>query len=155
MKCPFCNHAQSKVIDSRLSGEEGNIIRRRRECEEPRCTKRFTTYERVEEMLPMVVKKDDRREPFDRLKIIHGLKKACEKRPVSMETLEELIDKMEQDLQEKGGKEVASSVIGEMVMEALNRIDPVAYVRFASVYRSFKDVNEFMEELRGLLKKKN
>lgn len=104
-------------------------------------------------MLPMVVKKDDRREPFDRLKIIHGLKKACEKRPVSMETLEELVDKMEQDLQEKGGKEVASSVIGEMVMEALNKIDPVAYVRFASVYRSFKDVNEFMEELRGLLKK--
>lgn len=155
MKCPFCNHAQSKVIDSRLSGEEGNIIRRRRECEEAACAKRFTTYERVEEMLPMVVKKDDRREPFDRLKIIHGLKKACEKRPVSMETLEELIDKMEQDLQEKGGKEVASSVLGEMVMEALNKIDPVAYVRFASVYRSFKDVNEFMEELRGLLKRKS
>lgn len=151
MKCPFCNHPESKVIDSRLSGE-GDIIRRRRECEI--CQKRFTTYERVEEILPMVVKKDGRREPFDRLKIIGGLKKACEKRPVSVETLEKLVDDVEKSLQEKGEKEIDASQIGEMIMESLHQIDPVAYVRFASVYRSFKDINEFMEELKGILKGK-
>ena len=151
MKCPFCTHAESKVIDSRLSGE-GDIIRRRRECEQ--CQKRFTTYERVEEVLPMVIKKDGRRETFDRLKIIQGLKKACEKRPVSIETINKLVDEVERDFQEKGEKEVPSAQIGEVIMEALHRIDPVAYVRFASVYRSFKDINEFMDELRGILKGK-
>ncbi len=139
------------MIDSRLSGE-GDIIRRRRECEI--CQKRFTTYERVEEMLPMVVKKDGRREPFDRLKIISGLKKACEKRPVSVETLEKLVNDVEKSLQEKGEKEILANQIGEMIMEALHAVDPVAYVRFASVYRSFKDINEFMEELKGILKGK-
>ncbi len=150
MKCPFCHHTESKVIDSRESGE-GDLIRRRRECEA--CEKRFTTYERIEEMLPMVAKKDNRRENFDRLKIIHGLQKACEKRPVSVETIEKIVNSIEQELQEKGEKEVPSSLIGEMIMNALSKVDPVAYVRFASVYRSFKDVNQFMNELQGLLKK--
>ncbi len=150
LKCPFCQQADSKVIDSRLSGE-GDLIRRRRECES--CQKRFTTYERVEEFLPMVIKKDDRREPFDRLKIISGLKKACEKRPVSVERLESLVDSIERGIQERGEKEVESTIIGEMVMNALQEIDPVAYVRFASVYRSFKDVNEFVNELKDYLKK--
>ena len=148
MNCPFCQHADSKVIDSRLSGE-GAIIRRRRECEA--CQKRFTTYERVEEMLPMVIKKDGRREPFDRLKIVHGVQKACEKRPVSIETIERLVDGIERDLQERGEKEVSSALIGEIIMGKLYEIDAVAYVRFASVYRSFKDVNQFMDELQGLL----
>lgn len=152
MKCPFCLHMESKVIDSRVSSE-GNIIRRRRACES--CQKRFTTYERIEEMLPMVVKKDDRREAFDRLKIIQGLKRACEKRPVSMGTIESLVDDIEQKLQESGEKEIASSAIGEMIMEGLKDIDGVAYVRFASVYRSFKDVNEFMNELTGILRSKD
>lgn len=152
MKCPFCNHPDSKVIDSRLSGE-ADLIRRRRECET--CQKRFTTYERVEDILPMIVKKDGRRETFDRLKIVGGLKKACEKRPISMEIIEKLVDDIEKKLQDKGDKEVFSSLIGEMVMEALHPIDAVAYVRFASVYRSFKDVNEFMDELQGLLRGKN
>ncbi|MBI4411615.1 MAG: transcriptional repressor NrdR [Deltaproteobacteria bacterium] len=151
MKCPFCSHAESKVIDSRESGE-GDIIRRRRECES--CQKRYTTYERVEEILPMIAKKDGRREPFDRLKIIGGLKKACEKRPVSTETIEKMVDGIERELQESGEKEVPSSRIGQRVMNALHRIDPVAYVRFASVYRSFKDVNEFMEELKGIVEGK-
>lgn len=149
MRCPFCAHQESKVIDSRVSGE-GAIIRRRRECEA--CQKRYTTYERIEEVLPMIVKKDGRREPFDRLKIIQGLKRACEKRPVSMGTLEKMIDDIEIKLQEKGDKEIPSQTIGEYIMEALHQIDPVAYVRFASVYRSFKDVNEFMNELQGILK---
>ncbi|MDO8518829.1 MAG: transcriptional regulator NrdR [Deltaproteobacteria bacterium] len=148
MKCPFCSHAESKVIDSRESGE-GDIIRRRRECES--CQKRYTTYERVEEILPMIVKKDGRREAFDRLKLLSGLKKACEKRPVSVETLEKLADAIEQELQ-GSEKEVPSTWIGEKIMDALHDIDPVAYVRFASVYRSFKDVNEFMDELKGILK---
>jgi len=150
LKCPFCTHAESKVIDSRLSGE-GEIIRRRRECES--CQKRFTTYERVEEFLPMVVKKDDRREVFNRLKIIQGIKRACEKRPISIQTIEELVDEIEKDLQDKADKEVPSSRIGEIVMKSLQKIDAVAYVRFASVYRSFKDVNEFLKELEGVLKK--
>jgi len=140
------------VIDSRLSGE-GDLIRRRRECE--KCQKRFTTYERVENVLPVVAKKDGRREIFDRLKIVHGLKKACEKRPVSMDVLETLVNKIERELQESGEKEVSSSAIGEMVMEALHQVDAVAYVRFASVYRSFKDVNQFMKELEHLLKSRN
>ena len=152
MKCPFCSFAEDKVIDSRLSGAD-DIIRRRRECES--CHKRFTTYERVEEILPMVVKKDGRREVFDRLKVLHGLKKACEKRPVPTETIEKIVDDIERELQEKGDKEVSSSQIGEMLMRALHSVDAVAYVRFASVYRSFKDVNEFMNEIQSLLKQES
>jgi transcriptional repressor NrdR len=148
MKCPFCRDLENKVIDSRLS-KDGDIIRRRREC--LRCQRRFTTYERVEEMLPMIVKKDGRREVYERLKVIAGLKKACEKRPVSMEMIELTADKIERMLQERGEKEVSSSVIGEAIMRALYDLDKVAYVRFASVYRSFEDVNEFMRELKDLI----
>ena len=148
MKCPFCRDLENKVIDSRLS-KDGDIIRRRREC--LRCERRFTTYERVEEMLPMIVKKDGRREVYDRLKVISGLKKACEKRPVSMELIEQTGDRIERMLQERGEKEVSASVIGEAIMKALYDLDKVAYVRFASVYRSFEDVNEFMRELKDLI----
>jgi transcriptional repressor NrdR len=136
------------VVDSRL-GREGNNIRRRRECEQ--CSKRFTTYERVEEMLPLVVKKDGRRESFDRQKIVAGMKRACEKRPVSIATIEQFVDRLEQQLQESGDKEIPSSRIGEAVMAALHEIDQVAYVRFASVYREFRDINEFMSELTEIL----
>ena len=148
MKCPFCRDLENKVIDSRLS-KDGDIIRRRREC--LRCQRRFTTYERVEEMLPMIVKKDGRREVYDRLKVISGLKKACEKRPVSMEMIEQTGDRIERMLQERSEKEVSASVIGEAIMRALYDLDKVAYVRFASVYRSFEDVNEFMRELKDLI----
>ncbi|MBE0595801.1 MAG: transcriptional repressor NrdR [Desulfuromonadales bacterium] len=148
MKCPFCDFVDTKVIDSRL-GKEGNNIRRRRECVE--CGRRFTTYERVEETLPLVVKKDGRREAFDRLKIIGGMQRACEKRPVSIATIEKAVDRLELMMQESGEKEVDSSRIGAAVMEALHGIDEVAYVRFASVYRQFKDINEFMAELKDLL----
>lgn len=150
MKCPFCGFADTKVIDSRL-GREGNNIRRRRECVD--CERRFTTYERVEETLPLVVKKDGRREPFDRLKIISGMQRACEKRPVSISTIEKLVDRLEVTLQESGEKEIEASRIGKEVMEALHDIDEVAYVRFASVYRQFKDINEFMAELKEILAK--
>lgn len=150
MKCPFCDNLESKVIDSRLS-KEGDITRRRRECE--RCAKRFTTYERLEEALPLVVKKDGRREPFDRQKIFHGIQKACEKRPVSVETMEKIVDDIVQWAQESGAAEMTSVAVGEKVMEALHHLDGVAYVRFASVYRSFKDLNEFMLELKDLLGK--
>ena len=150
MKCPFCENPDSKVIDSRLSNE-GDMIRRRRECE--KCNQRFTTYERVEEMLPMVIKKDGDRETFDRLKIEHGIQKACEKRPVSMEKIGQLVARIEESLQERGDKEIPSTEIGELVMKGLKDLDDVAYVRFASVYRSFRDINEFMEELQSLLKK--
>ena len=128
------------------------MIRRRRECE--RCTRRFTTYERVEEMMPLVVKKDGRREAYDRVKIINGLKRACEKRPVSINTIESIADRIERTLQERGEKEIASSVIGEALMRELHDTDPVAYVRFASVYRSFKDIGEFMIELEELIKER-
>ena len=148
MKCPFCGFADTKVIDSRL-GKEGNNIRRRRECID--CERRFTTYERVEETLPLVIKKDGRREPFDRQKIIAGMQRACEKRPVSIATIEKMVDRLELSLQESGEKEIESSRIGEAVMEALHGLDEVAYVRFASVYRQFKDINEFMSELKELL----
>ena len=148
MKCPFCRDLENKVIDSRLS-KDGDIIRRRREC--LRCQRRFTTYERVEEMLPMVVKKDGRREVYERMKVTAGLKKACEKRPVSMEQIEQTSDRIERMLQERGEKEVPASVIGEAIMKALYDLDKVAYVRFASVYRSFEDVNEFMRELKDLI----
>ncbi len=150
MKCPFCSHDDTRVVDSRL-GKEGNNIRRRRECVE--CERRFTTYERVEETLPLVIKKDGRREAFDRQKIISGIQRACEKRPVSIATIEKVVDQMELTLQESGEKEIAASRIGEAVMEALQSIDEVAYVRFASVYRQFRDINEFMAELTDILAK--
>lgn len=148
MKCPFCGSIENKVIDSRLSqGDE--VTRRRRECE--RCERRFTTYERIELVLPMVVKKDGRREPFDRLKVLAGLRRACEKRPVPSERLEQLVDKIERDCVESGDKEIDAARIGEEVMIGLKDLDQVAYVRFASVYRSFKDIHEFMSELSQLL----
>ncbi len=150
MKCPFCDFPDTKVIDSRL-GKEGNTIRRRRECID--CGRRVTTYERVEDSLPLVVKKDGRREAFDRHKIIGGMQRACEKRPVSIGTIEKVVDRLELSLQESGEKEVPSSRIGRAVMEALHGVDEVAYVRFASVYRQFKDINEFMAELKDLLAK--
>ena len=151
MKCPFCHETDNRVIDSRLS-RDSNMIRRRRECS--RCNRRFTTYERVEEMMPLVVKKDGRREGYDRIKIVNGLKRACEKRPVSINTIEAIADRIERNLQERGEKEVASSVIGETLMRELHDTDQVAYVRFASVYRSFKDINEFMVELEELIKER-
>lgn len=150
MKCPFCGHGENSVVDSRL-GRDGVVIRRRRECEA--CKKRFTTYERIEELLPNVVKKDGRREPFDRSKVIAGVKKAVEKRPVSLETVEQLVDQVERNLQELGEAEVQSARIGEEVMKQLVKLDQVAYVRFASVYRQFKDIGEFMSELEGLASK--
>ena len=150
MKCPFCTHDDTRVVDSRL-GKEGNNIRRRRECIE--CERRFTTYERVEETLPLVIKKDGRREAFDRQKIISGIQRACEKRPVSIATIEKVVDQMEVKLQESGEKEIAASRIGEAIMEALQSLDEVAYVRFASVYRQFRDINEFMSELTDILAK--
>jgi len=150
MKCPFCTHDDTRVVDSRL-GKEGNNIRRRRECIE--CGRRFTTYERVEETLPLVIKKDGRREAFDRQKIISGIQRACEKRPVSIATIEKVVDQMEVTLQESGEKEIDASRIGEAIMEALQALDEVAYVRFASVYRQFRDINEFMSESPDILSK--
>jgi transcriptional repressor NrdR len=152
MNCPFCRSEDTRVVDSRL-GKEGNSVRRRREC--PNCGRRFTTYERVEEILPWVIKKDGRREPFDRNKIISGMQRACEKRPVSIEQIEEMVDQLERRLQECGDKEIPASFIGETVMDLLHQRDEVAYVRFASVYRQFKDITEFMSELNDLLKKSN
>jgi transcriptional repressor NrdR len=148
MKCPFCADLENKVIDSRVSNQ-GAVIRRRREC--LGCERRFTTYERVEEILPMVVKKDGRRETFDRQKVVAGIQLACQKRPVSAEQIDAIVDGIERRLQEMGEKEVPSSVIGESVMRELSRLDEVAYVRFASVYRSFKDLGEFMSELKELI----
>lgn len=148
MKCPYCGHLDNKVIDSRLNKDK-TITRRRRACEE--CDQRFTTYERIEVMLPMLVKKDGRREPWDRGKIVNGLEKACEKRPVSMADIDRFVDAIEGRLQDTGGKEIPTSKVGEWIMEALPELDEVAYVRFASVYRQFKDVNEFMDELKGFL----
>ncbi|MBN2397718.1 MAG: transcriptional repressor NrdR [Deltaproteobacteria bacterium] len=152
MNCPFCSNGENKVIDSRIS-RDGTAIRRRRECLS--CGKRFTTYEYVEDVLPVVVKKDGRREAFDRTKIVSGIKKACEKRPISMETIDDAVDRIEQDCQELQLKEIPTHVIGEKIMEALHALDAVAYVRFASVYREFRDVNEFMEELKGFLEKES
>jgi len=147
MKCPFCSHIEDKVIDSRVS-KEGDVIRRRREC--LKCTGRFTSYERIEEIFPLVIKKDGRREPFDRQKILRGLENACEKRPIGIESREKLVAQIEKKLQGMGEKEIPSSWIGEEVMAGLKQIDEVAYVRFASVYRQFKDIKEFMEEIKGL-----
>ena len=148
MKCPFCGHHEDKVVDSRASSD-GDAIRRRRECLS--CGKRFTTYEHVEEQPLMVVKKDGRREPFDRHKLLAGLVKACEKRPVSMDDLERLVDELERELYQQFEREVPSREVGERVMKKLHALDPVAYVRFASVYREFKDVEQFMRELKDLL----
>lgn len=150
MKCPYCSHLENRVIDSRLS-RDGTITRRRRHCAS--CEQRFTTYERIEVTLPMLVKKDGRREAWDRGKMLLGLEKACEKLPVSIEQLDSLIDGIERRLQDAGGKEIPTSQLGEWVMEALPDVDVVAYVRFASVYRQFKDVNEFMDELKHFLGK--
>lgn len=152
MKCPFCSCVDNKVIDSRLSqGDE--VTRRRRECEG--CSRRFTTYERIELVLPMVVKKDGRRETFDRMKIMTGLRSACEKRPVATAQLEQLVDKLERSLVESSDKEIDAARIGEGAMRELRDLDEVAYVRFASVYRSFKDIHEFMAELSQLLSTKS
>ena len=151
MRCPFCHHLESKVIDSRDS-QESEIIRRRRECES--CGERFTTYERLEEVFPVVIKKDSRREAFERSKIVLGIRKACEKRPISTAAIESMVDKIEKWVRELGVPEVSSAEIGRRVMEELHPLDEVAYVRFASVYRSFKDINEFMVELKDLLNKK-
>lgn len=147
MKCPFCQTHDTSVIDSRL-GKDFDAVRRRRQCDA--CCKRFTTYERVEELLPLVVKKDGRREAFDRLKILNGLKRACEKRPIDIETLEQVISSVEHHFQISGEKEVPSFKVGEEIMRQLKELDQVAYVRFASVYRSFKDISEFMNELSKL-----
>jgi len=150
MKCPSCVYHETKVVDSRLTSD-GMAIRRRREC--LKCEYRFTTYEYVEQVNLMVVKRDGRRQPFDRKKIIAGLVKACEKRPVSMDTMEEITKDIERALQKKYDREVESKEIGEMIMERLAGMDEVAYVRFASVYRQFRDVNQFMSELKTMLDK--
>ena len=151
MKCPYCAHLESKVVDSRPA-DEGSSIRRRREC--LACHKRFTTYETMESLPLMVVKKDGSRQSFDRNKVLSGLIRACEKRPVSYQTLEELVAEIEQVLQNQMEREIRSAQIGELVMERLKRVDEVAYVRFASVYRQFKDLNTFMTELNKLLEDK-
>ncbi|NCB42784.1 MAG: transcriptional repressor NrdR [Clostridia bacterium] len=152
MKCPFCENLDTKVIDSRPT-EEGQAIRRRRECEV--CGKRFTTYEKIEETFFMVVKRDGRREPFDRSKILNGLIRACEKRPVSMDKMESLVSEIERKLTNMMEKEISSLHIGEVVMDTLRDLDEVAYVRFASVYRQFKDVNTFVAEIEKLLGSNN
>ena len=148
MKCPFCGFTDSKVIDSRPA-EEGATIRRRREC--MACQKRFTTYEIIERLPLVVVKRDGSRQSFDKVKLINGMVRACEKRPVALQTLEQIADEIEQELQSNLEREVSTVDVGEMVMKRLKSIDEVAYVRFASVYRSFKDINTFMEELSKLL----
>ncbi len=151
MKCPFCGNLDDKVVDSR-EGKEGEVIRRRREC--VNCGRRFTSYERIDEIPYMVVKKDGTRERFERQKVIAGLLKACEKRPVSVSSLEAVANKVETTLQERPDKEISTEEIGALVMDALRTLDAVAYVRFASVYRHFRDIGEFMAELKGLLKTK-
>ena len=151
MKCPFCGFAESKVIDSRPA-EEGATIRRRREC--LACQKRFTTYEIIERLPLVVIKRDGSRQTFDKVKLINGMVRACEKRPVALSSLEQIADDIEQELQSALEREISTTEIGEMVMDRLKDVDEVAYVRFASVYRSFKDINTFMEELTKLLKQK-
>ena len=148
MRCPYCGHLEDRVVDSR-EAQEGQTTRRRREC--LGCARRFTTYERIEEVLPQVVKKDGRREAFDRAKIVEGVATACQKRPISAEQIEALVSGIERQLQEMGEREIKTTAIGEAVMQRLRKLDEVAYVRFASVYRQFEDVQEFMAELRGLL----
>ena len=148
MKCPFCGCIENKVIDSRLS-LGGEVTRRRRECNE--CERRYTTYERIELALPLVVKKDRRREPFDREKLLAGIRRACVKRPIAWEKIDKLVSEVEKEISESGETEVVSAKVGELVMAGLRKLDQVAYVRFASVYRSFKDIHEFMAELSELL----
>ena len=148
MRCPFCHSTQNKVIDSRPS-REANAIRRRREC--LNCQRRFTTYEQVEETMPLIVKKDGRREPYQRAKLYEGIKKACEKRPVSIDVIEQFLDDLEREMLGSGQREMPSTWIGERVMRQLRDWDEVAYVRFASVYRHFTDATDFMEEIRRLL----
>src|SRR5512132_2429472 len=148
MRCPYCGHLEDGVVESR-EAQEGQTTRRRRECLS--CGRRFTTYERIEEELPLVVKRDGRREPYDRQKILSGIRKACEKRPVSYDTIEHLVEALEQEFQSGAEKEISSIRIGERVMSKLLQVDDVAYVRFASVYRQFKDVSQFVEEIKTLI----
>ncbi len=148
MKCPYCREMENRVIDSRVS-KDGDVIRRRRECLV--CARRFTTHERVEAVMPMIIKKDGSREPFDRDRVLMGIRKACQKRPISAEEMEAVVRRTEEYLQELGEKEISSSVVGEKVMRELHELDEVAYVRFASVYRSFKDITDFMHEVKDLL----
>ena len=150
MKCPYCNHADTRVIDSRPA-EDGTSIRRRRSCDE--CSKRFTTYEKIETIPLIIIKKDNNREQYDRSKIEAGVLRACYKRPVSAEEIQKTIDAVETEIFKREEKEISSTVIGEIVMEKLKELDAVAYVRFASVYREFKDVNTFMAELKKILDK--
>ncbi len=148
MKCPFCGELDSKVIDSRMS-KDGSVIRRRRECID--CDRRFTTYEKIEEITIMIIKKDGRREMFSRDKVRSGMQRACQKLDISMHVIEDFIDELERDLREAGEKEFPSRVVGEKVMARLHEFNDIAYVRFASVYREFKDVNDFVSELKSLL----
>ena len=149
MKCPFCGHAEDKVVDSRV-GRDGEFIRRRRECLS--CSRRYTTYEYVEDVLPMVVKRDGRREPFDRIKLRNSILKACEKRSVGVQAVDDMVQDIEARLHERSEKEVTSHELGDLVMVKLQELDQVAYVRFASVYRQFKDISQFMDEVKGLIK---
>ena len=151
MNCPFCGHLNDKVIDSRES-KEGDAIRRRRQC--LGCERRFTTYERIDEVPYMVIKKDGRREKFDRQKVLAGLLKACEKRPVSMGRLSELVDRVEAKVNDSGDREISTTEIGEILMETLKNLDKIAYVRFASVYRDFQDEQAFFNELKNLMRQK-
>ncbi len=148
MKCPYCGHLENRVVDSRLN-KDFTITRRRRMCDA--CSRRFTTYERLEVTMPMLIKKDGRREAWDRHKVVEGLQKACEKRPVSMEQIDEFVDSLERELQDMGEREIPVKLVGERVMDGLRKLDGVAYVRFASVYRQFKDLSEFMSELKDML----
>lgn len=152
MKCPFCDYIESKVVDSRPT-DEGNTIRRRREC--VKCKHRFTTYEKIEEIPLIVVKKDGNRESYDRAKMMHGIIRACEKRPVAFQQIEDLAKQIEKKLYNSMEKEISSTYIGELVMHGLRELDEVAYVRFASVYRQFKDINTFMDELKTMLNDKH
>ena len=147
MRCPFCDNLEDKVIDSRQS-KDGDVIRRRREC--LKCEGRFTSYERIEDVLPHIIKKDETREHFDRMKVLNGLERACEKRPISLETRENMVKNIEKHIQSIGEKEVSSAIIGEQIMKGLKEIDEVAYVRFASVYRQFKDIKEFIQEIKDI-----
>ena len=150
MKCPFCKASSTRVVDSR-PGKIELEVRRRRECQS--CAQRFTTYERVEQVPVMIIKKDGRREEYDREKVLKGIKKACEKRAISMDLIENMVDGIERDLREINEREVSSKVVGEKIIQALKQVDDVAYVRFASVYREFKDITDFIQELKGLLPK--
>ena len=149
MKCPFCGHSEDRVVDSRV-GRDGEFIRRRREC--LKCHRRYTTYEYVEDVLPHVVKRDGRREPFDRQKLRGSIHKACEKRSVGVQAVDDVVAEIEAKLHERAEKEITSKELGELVMEHLQKLDQVAYVRFASVYRQFKDISQFMDEVKGLIK---